>query len=169
MKTYSGLVYILNPPPLYLKNGAKVIIDEQIKTVSHVAGYGDSHLAYEYYMNDDDKAYNYNDLWILVVQPVLPMGRDLRVWFYKGLIRIAQDTKTNYGCLLKESSGGEKGFEYVTKTSLCMYIIPQHWGEALKYVKGVDKIKFNVYENYENQIVPEYNNSNATGFHAKLV
>jgi hypothetical protein len=161
MIIYKGFIFVVSAPPDYLKKGAKVIVNEEMKTLERVEG--DTHLSSDYTMAGSDKVYGYNDIWLYAVQPILHMNAKSYVWFENDEIVVMADTVTNYGCMINNE------MQFISKSSLCVYLLPEYWHEASKYEKGIDKIKFKVFKNDDNQFVPNFWNSKSAGYHAKLI
>jgi len=159
MKRYDGEIFVVNVPPLYIKDGVAVIVNNQIKFVDCVTGEGNSHLGWSYKMQRDPELYNYNDIRMFVVQPVFEIGSDLDVWFEENIIHISQDTRTNYGYKVDDR------YEYASKTSLCVYLNPSDWKKALNIELGT-RIKFTI---HKGDGVPEMMNSKANGYFANLI
>lgn len=165
MREYNGLIYAVNIPPMFLRNGIEVVIGNKIKTISQITDAGSNHLLCTYHMENDDKSYSYNDLRILIVEPRFNIGSDIQPWFENSIIHISQDTQTNWGYSFKVDGG----YKYTSKSSIRMYLLPEFWEEVLKFIDTADKIKFRVYKNKTDQNIPEFWNSNSVGYHAKLI
>lgn len=164
MRNYNGLIQAVSAPPMFLKRGVKVIVGNTIKTINRVDdGEDNSSIASSYIMEDDEKSYNYNDIKILVVEPMFNLGVEIQPWFENSVICMRQNTQTNWGYIIGDN------YEYASKSSVQVYLLPEFWDEALKYAYTTDKIKFRVYKNKDDQNVPEFPNSRSIGYHAKII
>jgi len=156
---YTGDIYVINVPPASIKAGFPVIVDNQIKFIDEITGEGESHLQWSYKMQNDEKLYNYGDIWMFIVQPIFKISEDVDVWFEEKTIHISQNTRTNYGYKVDDR------YEYASKTSLSVFLNPMDWKTALKFEIGM-RIKF---ELLKSDRVPETMNSKSNGYFANLI